>query len=96
MIGNELFKLEQELQFGEEKEPYPREHSNDLYPFKILENQETQLSQELLGREVGWGSPSLLQGLKRKPLGKTKNMTEGPVALERAVLFNSAERNNTS
>lgn len=98
MIGNELFKLDQELQFGEGKEPYPWEHNDDFCPYKILENQEMQMSQELLGGEGGkW--PSLLQGSKRKPSGKTKIMTEGPEALERAILvplFISTERNDTS
>lgn len=102
MIGNELFKLDQELQFGEGKEPYPWEHNGDLCPFKILENQEMQMSQELLGAAGGGGGqkwPSLLQGSKRKPSGKTKIVTEGPEALERAILiplFISTERNDTS
>jgi len=53
VIGNELFKLEQELQLGDGKEPSifsshsTWEHNDDLCPFKILENQEVQMSQEL-------------------------------------------------
>lgn len=45
MIGNELFKLEEEMQFLEGKEPHPQEHKD----FKILENQEMQTSQKLFG-----------------------------------------------
>lgn len=44
--------IREELQFAEGKKPYPREHRDDLYPFKILENQEGQMSQELFW---GWG-----------------------------------------
>lgn len=99
MIGNELFKLEQELQFGEGKKPYPWEHNDALCPFKILENQEMQMSQELFEKNKQTNKkPFLTPGIKRKPLGKTESETEGLDALQRAIpilLFISTMRNDT-
>lgn len=57
------------MQFWEGKEPYPREHKG----FKILENQEVQMSQKLFG---GRKTPFLLQRWKKKWLGQTKNTTK--------------------
>lgn len=96
MIGNELFKLEQELQFGEGKELYPWEHNDDLCPFKILKIQEVQMSQELF-----WETKKcfLTLGIKEETIKQYWKYDEGPEALERAIpapLLIRAERNDTS